>query len=131
MTRAAWIELRDLHIPAVIGTYGPDDVVPEANILDLTLTVAHELVHITEDKMALVFDYDPLITKIEKIARDQKYETQEYLATLISQLCASFNQNIALEICLRKRPVVDGTGSLGVRIVFEAEDMPSLRNHND
>ena len=130
MTRAARIELRDLHIPAFIGIYGPEDVVPDAHILDLTLTVAHELVHITADDMALVFDYDPLIAKIEMIARDQKYETQEYLVTLISQVCARYDQIIAMEICLRKRPVLDGTGSLGVRLVIEAEDMAALSHHN-
>jgi hypothetical protein len=37
MTRLARIELRDLHLPVSIGTYGPGDVVPDAHVLDLTL----------------------------------------------------------------------------------------------
>jgi hypothetical protein len=44
MTRVAKIELCDLHIGAAIGTYGPGDVVPDAHILDLTLTIAPDLV---------------------------------------------------------------------------------------
>lgn len=130
MTRMASIELRYLQIPSVIGTYGPDDVVPNSHILDLTLTIAPELVHVSADDMALIFDYDPLVSKIAQIARGQKFETQEYLVTLISYACASYEQIIAMEIYLRKRPVLDGTGSLGVRLVFEAEDMAALRHHD-
>lgn len=130
MTRAASIELRDLHIPTVIGTYGPKDVVPDSHILDLTLIIAPELVHVSADNMALIFDYDPLVAEIEQIARSQKFETQEYLLTLISRACAGYKQIIAMEMYLRKRPVLNGTGSLGVRLVFDAEDMAALRNHN-
>ena len=130
MTRMASIELRDLQIPADIGTYGPNDVGPDTHILDLTLTIASELVHVSADDMAFIFDYDPLVSEIAQIARGQKVETQEYLVTLISYACASYEQIIAMEIYLRKRPVLDGTGSLGVRLVFEAEDMAALRNHD-
>jgi dihydroneopterin aldolase len=130
MTRMASIELRDLHISTIIGTYGPDDVVPDSHILDLTLTIAPELVHVSTDDMALIFDYDPLVLKIAQIARGQKFETQEYLATLISRACADYEQITAMEIDLRKQPVLDGTGSLGVRQVFEAEDMAALRHHD-
>jgi dihydroneopterin aldolase len=131
MTRAASIELRNLHIPTVIGTYGPQDVVPESHILDLTLIIAPELVHVSADDMALIFDYDPLIAAVEQIASSQKFETQEYLVTLIARACAGYDQIMAMEIYLRKRPVLDGTGSLGVRLVFEAEDMAALRNHDE
>ena len=55
MTRMAKIELRDLHIAAAIGTYGPGDVVPDAHILDLTLTIAPDLVQVPADAMLLVF----------------------------------------------------------------------------
>ena len=37
------IELKDLKIAVRIGTYGPDDVVREAHLLDLTLTIAPDL----------------------------------------------------------------------------------------
>ena len=130
MTRMASIELRDLQITSDIGTYGPDDVAPDTHILDLTLTIAPELVHVSADDMALIFDYDPLVSKIVQIARGQKFETQEYLVTLISYACANYEQIIAMEIYLRKRPVLNGAGSLGVRLVFEAEDMGALRHHD-
>ena len=69
MTRTAKVELRDLQIAAAIGTYAAGVVVPDAHILDLTLTVAPDLVQVSADNMALVFDYDPLIAQIDQIAR--------------------------------------------------------------
>lgn len=127
MTCHARIELRDLHLPAVIGTYGPDDVVPDAHVLDLDLTIAPDLVQIAEDAMAAVFDYDPLIARIVDIAQSRHFATQEYLMTLIAKACAAHPEIIALALCLRKYPVRDGTGSLGVRLSLEAEDMALLR----
>jgi dihydroneopterin aldolase len=128
MTRHAKIELRDLHLVAAIGTYGTGDVVPDAHILDLTLTIAPDFVHVNADDMALVFDYDPLIAQIDAISRSQKYETQEYLMTLIVAACARYDQIIALDISLKKRPVLAGTGSLGVQLTLEADDITALRN---
>ena len=52
MTRMASIELRDLHISMIIGTYGTDDIVPDSHILDLTLTIAPDLVHVSAEDMA-------------------------------------------------------------------------------
>ena len=127
MTRHARIELRDLHLPAVIGTYGPDDVVPDAHVLDMDLTIAPERVLIAEDTMAAVFDYDPLIARIADIAQSRHFATQEYLMTLIADACASYPEIIALALCLRKYPVRGGTGSLGVRLSLEAADMALLR----
>lgn len=127
MTRQARIELRDLHLPTSIGTYGPDDVVPDAHLLDLDLTILSDLVQVTSDDMANVFDYDPLIAQIAVIARSQKFETQEYLMTLITQACAAYNEIVGLEICLRKSPVLGGTGSLGVRLTLEAEELAEMR----
>ena len=130
MTRVATIELRDLHIAAAIGTYGPGDVVPDAHILDLTLTIDPELVQVRADNMALVFDYDPLVARINQIARSQKYETQEYLMTLIACACADYDQIAAVDICLRKQPVFAGTGSLGVRLTLGTDDLVALRHHD-
>jgi dihydroneopterin aldolase len=130
MTRVAKIELRDLHIAATIGTYEPGDVVPDAHILDLTLTIAPDLVQVDADDMALVFDYDPLIARIDQIARAQNYETQEYLMTRIVRACADYDQIAALDICLRKQPVLAGTGSLGMRLTLETEDLAALRHHD-
>jgi dihydroneopterin aldolase len=130
MMRTATVELKDLHIATKIGTYGPSDVVPDAHILDLTLTIAPNLVQINADEMALVFDYDPLIKQIDLIARDKHYETQEYIVSLIAKACAGFEQIIALDIALRKQPVLAGTGSLGVRLSLGTEEMNALRLPN-
>lgn len=127
MTRTAQIELRDLELPIKLGTYGPQDVVPDAHILDLTLTVAPDLVHIVADKMALVFDYDPLIADIFEIAQSQHYETQEYLMSQIASACARYAEICGIDIILRKRPVRNGTGSLGVRLMLGAKDLSDLR----
>lgn len=128
MPSQSYVELRDLKIPVRIGTYGPDDVVPDAHILDLTLTIAPRLVMIARDDMALVFDYDPLIRQIDALARASHYETQERLMTRIAEACAQYPQIEALDICLRKRPVLSGTGTLGVRLIVDTEGMAALRN---
>ena len=127
MTRDARIELRDLQLPASIGTYGPDDVIPDAHILDLDLTISGDLVLVASDEMANVFDYDPLIAQIADIARSRKFETQEYLMTLIARACAAHAEIKGLEIRLRKVPVLAGTGSLGVRMILGSEKLASMR----
>lgn len=127
MTRKARIELRDLHLPASIGAYGPNDVVPDAHVLDLTLTISPDLVQVTSDAMSAVFDYDPLVAEIVAVARSRTFETQEYLMTLITAACAAYAEIIELDLCLRKAPVLDGTGSLGVRLMAGAEELAALR----
>jgi dihydroneopterin aldolase len=121
------IELRSLKVGAQIGTYGPADTVPEAHILDLTLAIDPALVMITDDAMARVFDYDPLITEIDRLARDCHYATQERLITRIVDACAAYQQIDALEIALTKAPVLAGSGSLGVRLIVDAHAMSELR----
>jgi dihydroneopterin aldolase len=123
----AMIELRDLQLATAIGTYGPGDVVPQAHLLDLTLTIAPDLVLVAADEMALVFDYDPLIADIDQIARAQHYHTQEFLMTRIVAAIASYAQITALDLCLRKHPVLGGTGSLGVRLRLGAEALAQHR----
>ena len=130
MTRVAKIELRELQIAAAIGTYVKGDIVPDAHILDLTLTISPDLVQISADEMALVFDYDPLIIRINQIALSQKYETQEYLMTLIVQACADYDQIAAIDICISKKPVLAGTGSLRMRLTLETQDLAALRHHD-
>lgn len=127
MTRGAQVELRDLQIPAQIGTYGPLDVVPDRHLLDLTLTLAPELVLVSDDQMALVFDYDPLIAEIGRLASEHPYQTQERLVSRIAEACAEFDAIEGLEICLRKQPVLAGTGSLGLRLMLGADDLAALR----
>jgi dihydroneopterin aldolase len=124
---AALIELRDLHLATAIGTYGPKDVVPRNHILDLTLEIAPTLVQVAADDMSLVFDYDPLIAQIDAISAHQKYETQEYLMTLIARACAQYDQIVGLDICLKKQPVRRDTGSLGVRLRLGHSDLLTLR----
>ena len=131
MTKQALIELRDFRLGAKIGTYGPADVVPREHVLDLTLTIAPELVQITADNMALVFDYDPLIKEIERIAISQHFETQEYLMSCIARACASCPEIGGLEIFLRKGPVRGDLGTLGVRLTLYAADLAELRVGTD
>lgn len=127
----ATVELRDLHLATAIGTYGPGAVVPDAHLLDLTLTIAPDLVLVAGDQMALVFDYDPLIADIDRIARAQPYQTQEFLMTRIVAAIASYPQISAVDICLRKRPVLGGTGSLGVRLRLGAAALAKARAASD
>ena len=127
MPSQSYVELKDLQIAVRIGTYGPDDIVPDAHLLDLTLTIAPHLVMVPRDEMALVFDYDPLIRHIDTLARVSHYETQERLMTRIVEACAEYRQIEAVNICLRKRPVLSGTGTLGVRLIVDAEGMAALR----
>ena len=128
MPLQSYVELKDLQIAARIGTYGPGDIVPDAHLLDLTLTIAPDLVMVPRDEMALVFDYDPLIRQIDTLARASHYETQERLMTRIVEACAAYPQIKALDIALRKRPVLSGTGTLGVRLVVDGEAMAALRS---
>lgn len=121
------IELTDLQLNTDIGTYGPEHVVPSAHLLDLTLSIDPALVLIETDGMAHVFDYDPLISEIDELARDGHYETQERLITRIVASCASQPQIIAVEICLRKTPVIGKTGALGVRLAVDAEQLAQMR----
>jgi dihydroneopterin aldolase len=127
LSSQSYVELRDLQIAARIGTYDADDVVPDAHLLDLTLTIAPDLVLIARDEMAMVFDYDPLIRQIDALARTSHFETQERLMTLIVEACTDYPQIEALDVCLRKQPVLSGTGTLGVRLIVDAEDMAALR----
>lgn len=128
MPSVSYFELKDLQIAARIGTYGPDDIMPDMHLLDLTLRVAPHLVMIAQDEMALVFDYDPLIRKIDALTRASHYETQERLITRIVEACAAYLQIEALDVCLRKRPVLSGSGTLGVRLIVDAEGMDALRS---
>lgn len=127
MPSTAHIELRDLKIAARIGTYGSNDVVPNAHLLDLRLTISAQQVLIPVDDMALVFDYDPLIVRIDAVSRSAHFQTQERLITLIVEICADFQQIEAVEICLRKTPVLANTGFLGVRLFVPASDLNAMR----
>ena len=130
MTKHAQIRLNDLTLPCTIGTYEADDIIPDAHVLDMVLYLDKSWVVIDADQMNRVFDYDPLISKILQIAATEKYETQEYLMSLIFQFCFVHAEVHAAELFLRKSPVRDD-GSLGVQVTLtraEFEDMRSARN---
>jgi dihydroneopterin aldolase len=69
--------------------------------------------------MQNVFDYDPLLLEIQRLAADKHYETQERLITRIVKACAAYAEIISLEITLRKQPVLNDSGSLGVRLFLD------------
>jgi len=82
---------------------------------------------ISEDGMAHVFDYDPLMTEIDRLAADGHYETQERLTTRIASACAAHPAIQRIEICLKKSPVRSGSGSLGVRLTLDEITAETLR----
>ncbi|MCP2679800.1 dihydroneopterin aldolase [Maricaulaceae bacterium NA33B04] len=127
MPLSSTIELTDLEIACDIGTYSQDDVVPRAHLLDLILTIDASLVLIEQDGMEFVFDYDPLLAEIDRLARDSHYDTQERLMTRIVDACAHYTEIIDLEVALRKTPVLDGTGELGVRLKVDADSLNARR----
>ena len=130
MKTNACIDLKDLQLQTQIGTYGPEAVIPKQHLLDLTLWIDPKLVFISEDLMENVFDYDPLVIEIERLAGDGHYETQERLMTRIVQTCAKYPEIESLEISLRKSPVSQGTGSLGVRLSVDQTTLDELRTAN-
>lgn len=130
MTTNACIELKDLKLQTQIGTYGPGAIVPKQHLLDLTLWIDSKLVLISEDVMENVFDYDPLVIEINRLASDGHYETQERLMTRITQACIAYPEIESLEISLRKLPVSAGSGSLGVRLSMDNATLNRIRNNN-
>ena len=121
------VELTELELNSDIGTYLPEDVIPSAHLLDLTLSIDPELVLIETDGMENVFDYDPLINEIERLARDGHYETQERLLTRIVTACAAQPQVTEVQIYLRKTPVIGKNGTLGIRLLIDAEHLAQMR----
>ena len=121
------IELKQLALHPSLGTYGPDDVVPDIHLLDLTLTIDPRQVLIDADGMDRVFDYDPLVVEIDRLAKDVHYHTQERLMTRIVSACAAYDEIEAVEIYLCKRPVLNDSGELGVRLRVDAKALHQLR----
>lgn len=130
MSAKSCIELRDLWLQADIGTYKSGEVVPSHHSLDLTLWIDPGLVLISEDSMNQVFDYDPLIRQIQRIAADGHYETQERLITRIVEACAELSVVESIDIGLRKFPVSTESGSLGVRLSLGSQELRAMRKIN-
>lgn len=127
MKNQACVELRDLEIDTDIGTFGPNDSGPDKHLLNLTLQISSQHVLIAEDGMAFVFDYDPLMAEIHRLAGDCHYETQERLITRIVKACARCAEVESVEVTLRKFPVHNGSGSLGVRLSVDATTLAGMR----
>jgi dihydroneopterin aldolase len=124
---SAVIELRDLQLKTDIGTYGPLDTRPDVHILNLTLGISVDQVLIDQDGMAQVFDYDPLILEIDRLAADGHYETQERLITRIASACAAHLSIKHMTVSLKKSPVRAGSGSIGVCLIMDESATEALR----
>ena len=85
------------------------------------------LILISEDFMDHVFDYDPLILEIDRLAADGHYETQERLLTRIVGACARYSEIESLEISLRKTPVRESSGVLGIKLYLNESSLASMR----
>ncbi|QWD84983.1 dihydroneopterin aldolase [Polynucleobacter asymbioticus] len=127
MPSSAFVELKDLVLSTQIGTYAPGAVVPDRHLLDLTLAIDPGLVLIEDDVMGNVFDYDPLVLQIDQLAQDGHYETQERLMTRIVEACAQYPQIQSLTMSLRKTPVRQGSGVLGIRLEIDAQTLDRMR----
>jgi dihydroneopterin aldolase len=127
MKHQAFIELRDLKLTTQIGTFALASDAPKEHRLDLTLGIDAKLVLIESDTMAYVFDYDPLVLDIDRLSRDGHYETQERLLTRIVHACATYSEIISVDINLRKGPVLNASGSLGVRLHLDQAAFSALR----
>ena len=127
MTSTACVELKDLRLETQIGTYAPGATIPDQHLLDLTLWINPKLILISKDVMDQVFDYDPLVVEIDRLAADGHYETQERLATRIVESCARHPEIESLEISLRKTPVRESSGSLGIKLYIDRNTLSAMR----
>ncbi len=122
------IELTNLVLNIQIGSYTESDVVPDKHILDVVLSIDPELVLIDDDKMNRVFDYDPLIRAIQRMAAEMHYDTQERFITRIVDMCAKEKEIMDVEIFLRKFPVYGSSGELGVRLKMNELDLKAFKS---
>ena len=127
MTSTACIELKDLRLNTQIGTYAPGATIPDQHLLNLTLWINPKLILISEDLMSRVFDYDPLVLEIDRLAVDGHYETQERLVTRIVEACAHYSEIESLEISLSKTPVRENSGVLGIKLYVDESNLARMR----
>jgi dihydroneopterin aldolase len=127
MTSTACVELKDLRLKTQIGTYAHGATIPDQHLLDLILWINPRLVLISKDVMDQVFDYDPLVIEIDRLAGDGHYETQERLLTRIVESCAHYPEIESLEISLRKTPVREGSGVLGIKLYVDTPTLAGIR----
>jgi dihydroneopterin aldolase len=127
MTSRACIELKDLRLNTQIGTYAPGATIPDQHLLDLTLWINPRFILISKDVMGQVFDYDPLIIEVDRLAADGHYETQERLVTRIVEACACYPEIESLEISLKKTPVRESSGLLGIKLYVDLNTLTDMR----
>ena len=120
------VKLRGLSLNCDIGSYGMNEVVPNKHRLDMELLVEKNLILIEEDKMANVFDYDPLVEEINQISLSGKFNTQEKLITLILKACMKYHQIKAVSLFLYKTPVRED-GELGIAVNISEQELEKLR----
>ncbi|MEM7701469.1 MAG: dihydroneopterin aldolase [Pseudomonadota bacterium] len=125
------ITLEALELALDLGTYGPNDVKPDAHLLDMVLTIDPALVLVPRDAMSYVFDYDPLIMEIDRLARDRHYETQEFLLTRIARACAGYRVIEEIKLKLYKTTVLRGpdgrgSGTLGVTLAMDRAELDAI-----
>jgi len=77
--------------------------------------------------MERVFDYDPLIERVTALAEERHYETQERFLTLIVDACADYAEIKQIELFLRKGPVTNSSGALGIRVALNEDDLARHR----
>ena len=123
------VKLKGLSLNCDIGSYGMNEVVPNKHRLDMELWVEKDLILIEEDKMANVFDYDPLVEEITQISLIGKFNTQEKLITLILKACLKYHQIKAVSLFLYKTPVRED-GELGIAVNISERELEKLRQHS-
>ena len=123
------VKLKGLSLNCDIGSYSMNEVVPNKHRLDMELLVEKNLILIEEDKMANVFDYDPLVEEITQISLIGKFNTQEKLITLILKACLKYHQIKALSLFLYKTPVRED-GELGIAVNISERELEKLRQHS-
>ena len=106
-----------------------NEVVPNKHRLDMELLVEKNLILIEDDKMANVFDYDPLVEEITQISSIGKFNTQEKLITLILKACLKYHQIKAVSLFLYKTPVRED-GELGITVNISERELEKLRQHS-
>ena len=129
MTYQSSVKLKGLSLNCDIGSYSMNDVVPNKHRLDMELLVEKNLILIEEDKMANVFDYDPLVDEITQISLIGKFNTQEKLITLILKACLKYHQIKAVSLFLYKTPVRED-GELGIAVNISERELEKLRQHS-
>ena len=122
----SYIELKNLPLDAKIGEQDHENT-QYRHYLDLKFSIETGYVLLKSDHMQKVYDYDPLVANIKKLASSVNFQTQEYLTNCILNLCLEEKKIMDLEIFLYKKSATGSLGSLGVRLLISSTEMSSLR----